>query len=278
MSAEHQEERIKCEICSKTFKSITNSHLRDKHNLTTIEYKNLFPGSKMISDLHNSKLDVWRKSDDNKKHFIKIGEIARHSEIRKQNVRIAVRKQDYRDKMSLIMKDVVKTLPNSVMFDRKSGIGHHHYKKSNYQRWVEKHGEEIANEKMQDWMSKNIIPTKSKYTSGEMYLIEILDRHNIKYETQYVILNYYVDFFLPDKNLVIEIQGDYWHCSPRRYKEDDYVKFPGRGLVKVSDIWQRDGMRFEKIKSLGYNIIGLFSHDLNEEYILKQLDEDIVRT
>ena len=141
-----------------------------------------------------------------------------------------------------------------------------------------KHGEEIANEKMQDWMSKNIIPTKSKYTSGEMYLIEILDRHNIKYETQYVILNYYVDFFLPDKNLVIEIQGDYWHCSPRRYKEDDYVKFPGRGLVKVSDIWQRDGMRFEKIKSLGYNIIGLFSHDLNEEYILKQLDEDIVRT
>ena len=273
MSAERQdeEEKIKCEICFGMFKSINYGHLKHKHNLTTKEYRTLFPDCKMISDSHNSKLEEWRSSEKNKLHFAKIGEISRHCEIRKQNVRIATRKKEYRERMSLTMKEVVKTIPNSVMFDRRSGKQHHHYGKSNYQRWFEKYGEDIANEKMQHWMSVNKIPSKSKNTSGEMFLIEILDRHNIKYEQQYAILNYYVDFFLPDKNLVIEIQGDYWHCSPKRYTKDDVVKFPGRGAVKVSDVWNKDAMRFDKIKTLGYNIIGLFTHDLNEETILDNL-------
>lgn len=38
---------ITCKICNKSFKKITNSHLRDKHNLDREEYLRLFPGSEM---------------------------------------------------------------------------------------------------------------------------------------------------------------------------------------------------------------------------------------
>lgn len=38
---------VTCKICNKSFKKVTNSHLRDKHNLDREEYLRLFPGSEM---------------------------------------------------------------------------------------------------------------------------------------------------------------------------------------------------------------------------------------
>lgn len=44
----------------------------------------------------------------------------------------------------------------------------------------------------------------------------ILDKNKIKYEREKSIKYYCVDNFL-ENNLIIEVQGDYWHCNPLKF-------------------------------------------------------------
>jgi hypothetical protein len=41
---------VTCNICKREFKKVTNSHLRDKHQIDKEEYLRLFPGSRMTSE------------------------------------------------------------------------------------------------------------------------------------------------------------------------------------------------------------------------------------
>ena len=38
-----------CQLCGEKMKSISNTHLKNKHNITTLEYKLLYPNSKIVS-------------------------------------------------------------------------------------------------------------------------------------------------------------------------------------------------------------------------------------
>lgn len=59
-------------------------------------------------------------------------------------------------------------------------------------------------------------------TKPERYFSELLEELNITYISQKLItsLNFgrcYYDFYLPDYNTVIEVDGDYWHGNPKIY-------------------------------------------------------------
>ena len=45
-----------CKICGEKMKSITNTHLKEKHNITTLEYKLKFPNEKIVSTTTSEKL------------------------------------------------------------------------------------------------------------------------------------------------------------------------------------------------------------------------------
>lgn len=53
----------------------------------------------------------------------------------------------------------------------------------------------------------------------------------------------FLDYYNPSLGLAIEFFGDYWHCSPLKYKPDDIVY----SNKKVSDIWERDSLRCQII-------------------------------
>ena len=62
----------------------------------------------------------------------------------------------------------------------------------------------------------------SKINSKPQQVIdEILEKNNINYIKEYAI-----EYYLPDCNLMIEVQGDYWHCNPIKYNGvyNDYQK------------------------------------------------------
>lgn len=65
----------------------------------------------------------------------------------------------------------------------------------------------------------------------EHYVKEILDKHNIRYQENYrpdwLIPNGYerrceIDFFLPDHNIGIELNGEYWHSIKRKKYQEQY--------------------------------------------------------
>lgn len=283
-SAEYQNiELIKCELCNKEFKSITNTHLKNKHEITTNEYKLMYPNSKMISDSHFDKFAKWIYSDGNKNHCKKMNEISRHSQKRKDAVKKVIQSDEYRKNHSIIMKDVLSAHPEYRDTVReKVGDKHHHYGKSNWQRWFEKYGKEEADLKLLNWKQKNKIPGGSKNTKIELKVKDILELNDISYIHQYdKIKSFYVDFYLPDFNLVIEVDGDYWHANPKKYNSDDLIKYPGNRVVTAQSVWDKDTNRLNEIKKYGYNVCRIFGSDINEQNVLMLIEtfgKDIVRT
>lgn len=55
-------------------------------------------------------------------------------------------------------------------------------------------------------------------TDIELIVKEYLDKYNIEYIFQYDLDGlYYPDFYLPKENIILEVQGDYWHGNPKIY-------------------------------------------------------------
>lgn len=46
----------------------------------------------------------------------------------------------------------------------------------------------------------------------------ILYKNGIDYVNEYNIKYYLIDNYIQDKNLFIEVMGDYWHCNPEKYQ------------------------------------------------------------
>ena len=68
------------------------------------------------------------------------------------------------------------------------------------------------------WKNKlGLEPYACVKTSIEYFVENLLKLNNIQYISQYKILKYRYDYFLPNFNLVIEVHGDYWHANPVVY-------------------------------------------------------------
>jgi very-short-patch-repair endonuclease len=84
----------------------------------------------------------------------------------------------------------------------------------------------------------------------EMKMMEVLDAMGLKYEYQYVIENWITDFALPDKKLVIECDGDYWHSLPKAMIQD--------------------GLKFRRLRELGWKYIRFSESNIEKDLPLCQ--------
>ena len=55
------------------------------------------------------------------------------------------------------------------------------------------------------------------HTTPQIILNNMLNEMGIKYENELTVGTYSVDNYLSESGLLIEVMGDYWHCSPMRY-------------------------------------------------------------
>lgn len=73
---------------------------------------------------------------------------------------------------------------------------------------------------------------------------------------------YYADIVSFDKNLIIEFNGDYWHCNPETYSENFYHHVKKK---TAKEIWEEDLKRSETIESLGYKILVVWEKQYKKE-------------
>lgn len=86
------------------------------------------------------------------------------------------------------------------------------------------------------------------------------------------------DFFIHNKNLLLEVQGSYWHADPRIYRPDDVIKFPGEMMILASDIWERDANKMKSAELQGYNTVAIWEFDIkNGVTDAKNLLEEILK-
>lgn len=118
---------------------------------------------------------------------------------------------------------------------------------------------------------KNINNTKEP-TKPEIVIIDILDKLDVNYLFQEHKKYYWVDFYIPEKNLVIEVQGDYFHCNP--LLDLKYNVLDKKGIIS------KDKRKNSYFKNKDINILYLWESDIKnsiekcEVLIKKYLDNN----
>lgn len=104
----------------------------------------------------------------------------------------------------------------------------------------------------------------------ETKISEVLNNLSISYTTQFHIKGKIFDFKISNTNILIEVNGDYWHCNPNKYNIDEVVKFPGE-VRKVKDVWKKDNDKRERVEKIGYKVIYIWEDEIKKTKDLSEL-------
>lgn len=116
---------------------------------------------------------------------------------------------------------------------------------------------------------RGLLSMRTGVSKLEVQVTDKLKNNNIICETQHVLGKYAYDIFIPSSNLIIEVNGTYWHADPRIYAADDVVHFP-YGQIKAIEKWEKDEVKLSYAKSLNFNVIVLWEIDLQKEGYLDE--------
>ena len=131
---------------------------------------------------------------------------------------------------------------------------------------------------------KRLITAKARSvltSNGGISLLEkrvwnIIDAWNMKYRHNKFLFGYSWDLIFDDEKVLIEVQGDFYHANPKKYKENDEL-FIGK-IAK--DIWKKDEEKKAIAEENGYKVYYLWEHDLNlmtDKQILEFICEKIMK-
>lgn len=101
-----------------------------------------------------------------------------------------------------------------------------------------------------------------------------LEQYGFLYEQ--IIGNRMVDELHFERRIVIEINGDYIHANPKKYKADDVIRIPGENYT-AQEKWERDRRKIEYLSQKGYQVFVIWESDNIEEWkqILQKCFEKI---
>ena len=109
-------------------------------------------------------------------------------------------------------------------------------------------------------------------SKAEFEIIDCLERNNIQCEPNYHIDSKIYDIYIPKYNLLVEYNGDYWHCNPKKYSED---YFHSKKNKTAKEIWEYDKNKLDLANQRGYNYLIIWESDykLNPNIINVYLDK-----
>lgn len=102
---------------------------------------------------------------------------------------------------------------------------------------------------------------KTSGTKPERMVESYLKENNIEYISQHFMYDkFIVDFYLPKYNMVLEVNGDFWHCNPKIY---------GDGLIEPRELQIRqsnkDKSRKAYLEKCGHNFRVAWEMDIYED-------------
>jgi len=104
---------------------------------------------------------------------------------------------------------------------------------------------------------KSVIRSKKeKNIIKEIEKLGYIVKHSLKVGTKIC------DIYIPILNLVIEFNGDYWHCNPNKYNADYYHQVKQK---TAQELWDYDKNKIDLIKENGYNLEVVWESDLKEK-------------
>jgi len=150
---------------------------------------------------------------------------------------------------SIQKQHISKSLIGKTYLNRKvSDDGKKRLSKSRIKFW-----EPLTDEERQK-RTNHLTQQSAKFqgTKPECIFEEILINNNIQFEKQKWIKRYKVDFYLPERNLIVEIQGCYFHGCEQC----------GHNSEKQLQARDNDNSRKLNLEKLGYQVKFIWEHEL----------------
>lgn len=108
-------------------------------------------------------------------------------------------------------------------------------------------------------IQKNAKKMSTKMTWPEREFKKLLQELQVEFEVQKIIQNKIYDFYIPSLNLLVEIDGDYYHANPETQDMENL-----NGLQKK--IVRNDGYKNSLAEGLGYKLVRVWENDLKTRY------------
>jgi very-short-patch-repair endonuclease len=99
--------------------------------------------------------------------------------------------------------------------------------------------------------------SRRRNTSIEAEVYAALTAAGVKHERQKPLGPWVVDAYVPALGLVIECQGDFWHCNPAVYPDGPTYAIQRKGVT-------RDRQRFAWLAKRGYRVVEMWERDIRE--------------
>lgn len=138
---------------------------------------------------------------------------------------------------------------------------------------------QVMDEFISDW---NSFGKNSMVSSLNKKVYSILDDLNIKFKPEFKI-KYKDDkgcirfksYDIKIGRLLIEVNGDYWHANPNKYKSDDVFNFP-KNTVTARDIWNMDIYKKEIAEAHDYDVLYIWESEFNSiENVIQKIKDQI---
>ena len=110
---------------------------------------------------------------------------------------------------------------------------------------------------------------KRKSNKLETFVSFILDKNDVKYDFQFFLSRNGIcksyDFKIKDSNILLEIDGDYWHGNPKLEKH----------FYKIDEVKQNDLFKNKFAEENGFKLIRIWESDVyqNPEIIIEKIKE-----
>jgi G:T-mismatch repair DNA endonuclease (very short patch repair protein) len=198
-----------------------------------------------------SKDDTLEKiRENNKRTAKKRGEIIStlwaHDETREKYL-TALYNEDVKKRRIESFKKSIENNKESYLTSMRSEERKRKISESSKRMWAEMNGER-KKELVPKPGGRRHIVSGVKMNKPESIVARFLNSLNISWQYEHAVsvekLHYYPDFYVPEKNLIIEVYGDFWHANPKKYN-DSYLIYED---ITANEIRNRDSVRLGQIK------------------------------
>jgi G:T-mismatch repair DNA endonuclease (very short patch repair protein) len=118
--------------------------------------------------------------------------------------------------------------------------------------------DKISKTKKKQWETGDIGKKQYKPSKLEKTFTNILEILDISYQTSFYAkeIKAFYDIFLPCHNILIEVDGDFWHCNPVKYPNGPTNKCQTKNL-------ERDKEKNQWALENGYKLLRFWEEDIN---------------
>lgn len=126
---------------------------------------------------------------------------------------------------------------------------------------------QATKDKMSNTAIENLIKSGKTRRSGlEIGFENVLQELNLNFTHSYYVesIKKIYDFYLPDHNILIEVDGDFWHCNPKKFNEP-VCKSQEINLIN-------DEFKNKWAQENGYKLLRFWEDDINNNIkLVKQI-------